>query len=350
MSHLEANGHLRKRISILVAVALLLGSAYLAILGLSAPFSPSGWSEILALALLSIAFLMRKGRPRRFLAFAALGVFLIIFLIRLIAAGSGSMRLSTLPGGATSRWLSRLIDEQDVSLLGARALIHLWHLKGAERDGLVRAMHDAYVEMHQEQAVVASPVLDTLLERQSAAAFDAVIIEPKEAPRAGLIFLHGYAGNFTLECWLVAKAAQSIGAVTVCPSVGFSGHWLNHDGEETLRDTIEYLHARGIQKLFLAGLSNGGLGASGLAPRFAKELSGLIVISGSPSTGDGGGLPILIVQGEHDPNASAVTARGFAARTHATYQGYEGGHFVLMMRRLEVRKAIARWLLHEAKP
>ena len=41
---------------------------------------------------------------------------------------------------------------------------------------------------------------------------------------------------------------------------------------------------------------------------------------------------------------SAQAARAFAARTGATYAGFDGGHFVMMVRRAEVRDAIAAWL------
>jgi hypothetical protein len=71
---------------------------------------------------------------------------------------------------------------------------------------------------------------------------------------------------------------------------------------------------------------------------------GLIVISGAPSAGGSGGLPTLVVQGEHDPMASAATARAFAARTLARYVGFDSVHFVLLMRRAQARDAIADWL------
>jgi pimeloyl-ACP methyl ester carboxylesterase len=174
------------------------------------------------------------------------------------------------------------------------------------------------------------------------------VIEPPATatmpPRAALIFLHGYAGSFTLECWLVARAAEAIGAVTVCPAVGFAGHWSGRDGARTLRATLAYLRGRGVARIYLAGLSNGAVGASALAPRFAAELAGLILISGAPARGGAGGLPALVVHGERDTMASAGHARQFAARNGARYAGFDAGHFVLLMRRDETRAAIAAWL------
>jgi pimeloyl-ACP methyl ester carboxylesterase len=147
---------------------------------------------------------------------------------------------------------------------------------------------------------------------------------------------------------MVAEAARAIDAVTVCPSTGFAGRWWAPDGERTLRATLAYLEARGIRRVFLAGLSNGGAGATLLAPRLAGSLSGLILVSGVSPEGSTGGLPALVVHGEGDTMMSAQMARAFAARTGATYVGFGGGHFVMMVRRAEVRDAIGQWLQKRA--
>ncbi|APR84557.1 Hypothetical protein A7982_09906 [Minicystis rosea] len=263
----------------------------------------------------------------------------------MILASYGSTTMITLPGGSGSRWLGRVLDEQDPSLVGARLLPLVWRLPPDERAKLVPAMQDAYVAMRSAEGATPSPALDTLLFRQRPGAFDAVIVEPKGRPaQTALVFLHGYAGSFTLECWMMAEAARSIDAVTVCPSTGFAGHWWDVDGERTLRATLAYLESRGIRRAYLAGLSNGGVGASALAPRFARSLAGLILISGTSPNSSTGRLPTLVVQGEADPMMSASAARAFAARTGATYAGFDGGHFVMMVRRAEVRDAIGKWL------
>jgi len=124
-------------------------------------------------------------------------------------------------------------------------------------------------------------ISDTLLGRQVPGAFDTVVIEPRAESnsaspiKTGVIFLHGYAGSYTLECWLVASAARAIGAVTVCPATDFSGHWRGEAGEQIVRATLDYLHTRGIRRVFLAGLSSGAMGASVLAPRLLLRWPGL---------------------------------------------------------------------------
>jgi pimeloyl-ACP methyl ester carboxylesterase len=206
-------------------------------------------------------------------------------------------------------------------------------------------MHDAYVAMREAEGETPSPVIDTLLGRQGPDAFDAVVIEPRgNDPRAAVVFLHGYGGNFTVACWLMAEAARAVDAVTVCPSTGFAGAWWAPDGERTVRAVLAYLEQRHIATIYLAGLSNGGIGASLLAERLAPSLAGLVLVSGVSPRGSTGGLPTLGIHGESDTQVSAAASRAFAARTGATYVGYDGGHFVMMVRRIEVRDAISSWL------
>src|SRR5215211_5367865 len=88
-----------------------------------------------------------------------------------------------------------------------------------------------------------SPFLATYLNQQYPNNFDLVVAEPTSGttPKRGIIFLHGFGGNFTVQCWLVAKAGYQIDAVTVCPSTSPSGHWWNSQGQSILQETIFYL-------------------------------------------------------------------------------------------------------------
>ena len=270
-----------------------------------------------------------------------------------VAVSRGRTRALALPDGAASGGLARVVDEQDLGQAGAWVLLGTWPFAHGERDGLLRAFHDAYADMRADLGSTPTPVLDTLAGRQGPSRFDTIVIEPPTPPRAALVFLHGYGGSFTLECWMLAQAARAISATTVCPATRFSGHWSERDGERTLRATIDYLHGRGLRRIYLAGLSNGAAGASALAPRFASSLAGLVLISGAPASGSAvaPGFPILVVQGERDATASARAAHIFASRTHATYAGFDdAGHFVLLTRCAQVREVIATWLRrHESR-
>jgi len=329
------------------AIAALVCLAVAACLGIQAPWSLWGWATLVSCAVLAGAGLAGAARIRLVLRLVGAGGLAMLVIVRLVAASGGAqISLRTLPGGTSSRWLGRVVDEQDVSLLGARPLSWTWRMTREEREGLPREMRAAYAEMRAAIGTFPSPVLDTMLGRQAPAGFDAIVIEAPEqrSPGTAVVFLHGYGGSFTVECWLVARAAQSIGAVTVCPATGFAARWNGRDGERIVGATLEYLHGRGIRRVYLAGLSNGASGAAALAPRLAPSLAGLILISGAPSAGTAAGLPALVIHGERDMTASALAAHAFATRNGARYAAFDGGHFVLLMRREETRAAIADWL------
>jgi len=344
----------------ILAVILLVLVALVGLLGVTAPWSPSGWFALGTSAIAALALSIRERSVRRGLGAVALVLIAILLAVRMLGAADGMIRMVTLPQGTSARWLGRVADEQDVALAGARVLGMRWRLPPTEQKQLVPAMREAYVDMRRDDAFTPSPFFDTLLGRQTPGAFDTLVIEPRGEGRpaspakTGVIFLHGYAGSYTLECWLVASAARAVGAVTVCPATDFSGYWRGEAAEQIVRTTLDYLHARGVRRVFLAGLSNGAVGASALAPRFASSLAGLILISGAPAVGGNAGLPTLVVHGTEDPMASATSARAFATRTHASYAGFDGGHFVFLVRRAETRAAIANWLmgqlgLHEVR-
>ena len=154
------------------------------------------------------------------------------------------------------------------------------------------------------------------------------------------MFLHGFGGNFAVQGWLVAQAAERIGAVTVCPSVGWRGDWWSSNGQQTVRNTLDYLHARGVKRIYLAGLSNGAVGTCRLAPRWASELAGLILISGADPHAADAGLPLLALQGNGGQRMSANLARQVTrqAGKRGTYREFDGDHLLLAKRRAEVRE------------
>jgi pimeloyl-ACP methyl ester carboxylesterase len=114
-------------------------------------------------------------------------------------------------------------------------------------------------------------------------------------------------------------------------------------GERIVRATMRWVQARGLGTVYLAGLSNGGHGASQLAPRL-KGLHGVLLISGASPTAPAAGVPTLVVQGEADTMASPSSAAAYAARTGARYLTFPSGHFALLTDREPVRAAIASWL------
>jgi len=111
------------------------------------------------------------------------------------------------------------------------------------------------------------------------------------------------------------------------------------------------LQQRGVERIYLAGLSNGGIGASRLAQRFESDLAGLILISGADPDAPMTRLPVLLMQGKNDERMPMWVAERYAAaaRATSTYLLLEGDHFVLLRQADRVQAAIADWItLQEA--
>src|SRR5207302_2684882 len=137
-----------------------------------------------------------------------------------------------------------------------------------------------------------------------------VIAPPKThaASDAAIVFLHGYAGSFYVYCRELAQAAAAANLVTLCPATDSSGAWWTPRGEQTFRATLGYAHRMGMNRVYLAGLSNGAAGASVLALSHPSELAGLVLISGSRAA-QAPAMPTLIVQGTSDQMMPASLAR-----------------------------------------
>jgi len=260
----------------------------------------------------------------------------------------------TLPKGQETRWLNYLIDEQD-SLIFGETLFHFIGGDSAnEHANIAPAVFADYSKMRAEQRLFPSPILSTYINLQSPEHFDAIVIEPEvnHPPEFAVVFLHGFMGNVTAQCWEIAQAVKIFGGVTVCPSTGWQGAWWQPNGQAILQAIFEYVRGRGIQKFYLGGFSNGGSGISRLAPQLKGEpgLTGLIFIDGIHN---GAGiretdLPVLIIQGAQDERMRVEQARQVAEEigTSATYVELNGDHFLIMKQPKFVQDAIAQWLEH----
>jgi pimeloyl-ACP methyl ester carboxylesterase len=116
-----------------------------------------------------------------------------------------------------------------------------------------------------------------------------------------------------------------------------------------LEETIFYLRERGVERIYLAGLSNGGIGASRLANQYQSDLAGLILISGADPTSVPVALPILVIHGETDERIPVSMIEDFVlvSGSKATYHLFEGDHFVLLKQADQVQNAVANWLMEQ---
>jgi pimeloyl-ACP methyl ester carboxylesterase len=96
-----------------------------------------------------------------------------------------------------------------------------------------------------------------------------------------IVFLHGSFGNFKAYTWVWSKLAEEQGIVIISPSYGF-GNWWQSGGSEAVLRAIEDAATQveiDHDQIYLAGLSNGGLGVSQLAVSQPEMFQGLILIS-----------------------------------------------------------------------
>jgi pimeloyl-ACP methyl ester carboxylesterase len=155
-----------------------------------------------------------------------------------------------------------------------------------------------------------------------------------------VIFLHGFAGGFSLPCWQLAQAAAEVGMATVCPQLGWRGDWWSPNGRRIFEDSLARLRARGAKRIVLAGLSNGGVGASALAGRTRTKLDGLVLISGQ-GRGAPSGVPTLVLYGRKD--------RHYPGARAARLVSLDGGHFAFLLERERAHAAIVKFLRSEVR-
>ncbi|MEP6986814.1 MAG: alpha/beta hydrolase [Chloroflexota bacterium] len=344
-----------RRISILIlrglSLILLLPIIALIILVAITPLTVSGMFYLVGFIVFTVGVFGITWGYRRSRYVLWLGLTLIvtvavarIFLLR----SSDKIKLLILPEQSATCWLNCLIDEQDASLVSTRLLPLIGWISPTEAHGLLDAMYAGYQSMAADQSLVGSPFARTYLNLQNVYDFDTVVIEPddKQLPQTGLIFLHGFIGNFTMPCWLIAQAVRPIHALTVCPSVGWRGDWWIPNGEATLRATIDYLHQQGISRIYVAGLSNGAVGASELAHKLTGEIAGLILISGASPDAINSGLPVLVLAGTEDERMPIAMMRAYANQLgdKATFIELNADHFMLAKHDKEIQSDIAAWL------
>ena len=312
-------------------------------------------SSAVAVAGLVAAPLLPHAYPR-LTAIGLMGI-VITAAVRVIAAEQqtvSEIQMLALPAGTKPSWLNALFDEQDTLVFGES----LFHLLGGDSDkeheGLASSFADVYSEMSR-RGIYPSPVISTYLNLQQPEHFDAVIIEPEQPATFGLVFLHGYMGNVTAQCWEIAQAIKPLGGVTICPSTEWTGAWWQPDGQAIIRSTFEYLGEQGIDRFYLGGFSNGGFSIGRLASQWdnVAQLQGLIFIDGfmNGSSIRELGLPVLVIEGAQDSRVPVTAARPFTEEVGdlATYVELEGDHFLIIKQPRSVQHAIRNWLADQER-
>lgn len=339
---------------ILLAAPVLI----LTIFALVTPITLSGRLYLLGSLLVAAGLVLAAWQPRApFIALSGLVVILAVAAVRIGLSRNedSNLKIIILPSAKGTRLINSLFDERDSLLFGERILHLIGGVSPREHEGIVPALSASYREATEANSVFASPIVRTYLGLQKPEAFDAVVIEPssEQPPAVGVIFLHGLMGNVSLQCWQIARATAATGALTVCPSTGWMGHWWTPEGQAIIRATFAYLRERGIQRVYLGGFSNGGNGVGSYVSMLAseKEHKGLFFIAGVRNAEQvrKTGLPVLVIQGTNDERIPVGLARQFAGEIgeQATYVELEADHFLIMKQPLQVQHALSAWLAEQ---
>ncbi|MGE5464618.1 MAG: alpha/beta hydrolase family protein [Syntrophothermus sp.] len=338
-------------------LGVILAIPFIALLWLAIklPVSISGILYLVAGALVIVGLILAPVLPKAYLQITLAGMIgLILFAgTRWVLTGrntSTEIQMIVLPGGKGMRWINTLIDEQDGLIFGEQILHRIGGDSKSEHEGLVSAFANVYSEI-KKRGSFSSPVVSTYLNLQQPDQFDAVLIKPSgNRSRFGFVFLHGFMGNISSQCWVIGQAVKKLGGLTICPSTGWTGEWWRPEGQQVLKSTLQYVREQGIEKIYLGGFSNGGFGLGRLAPQLAEEkgLSGLIFIDGfmNGSSVRELGLPVLIIQGSQDERVPVAAARQFANEVGAlgTYIELESDHFVIIKQPDRVQNELSNWL------
>ncbi len=298
-----------------------------------------------------------------------------ILVIILLAAPSGNSNMDSPVQHRFSREttfnryaLTNIIPESEQVNLGFLLMTYLDPILSAEQvDRVSGFTMDLYREMekdsnfHELGSVMGLAYAEILGQPLDAGHYYLYVPqEEKDTPLPAIVFLHGSAGNFKSYLWVWSQLAEREGFVIISPSYGF-GNW-DEDGVTAVLQAIEDAkQAVDIDesRMYLAGLSNGGLGVTQLAAAYPEMFQGLVFVSpvmstnivdGKPFQSRWENRPILVISGETDNRVpvdyvnqriSRMNAGGIDV-TSAIYSDED--HFLFYSQPEGVMQDVANWL------
>ena len=291
-------------------------SALIALVAIAALGACGAWwlaSYAGAVGLLSGGIWLWASRGRRQLLTAALGVTVAILLARI--AWTRSLRTTSISSWRISRGPSSggsLLPEGEMMAIGVEVLPRLWRWPPtALRDHHLRdAVNRQYAELDgdPETRGLESVLLAQAFNTAAAAGHYFLVLPKTPPPERGfptVLFLHGFGGNSQLYVGWFRDVAKRFELAAVLPTGSFAGSWWQSGDQvaawAALGDASLH-HPLDLSRVVVGGLSNGGVGAAGLArsPRFV----GLLSVAAYPPTADAvegiGGKPAVFLGARDD--------------------------------------------------
>lgn len=173
-----------------------------------------------------------------------------------------------------------------------------------------------------------------------------------------LVFLHGHGGNSLQFPHLLREFADAHRLVVVCPSFGY-GNWEHPDSprcvERAVNYAVEPFAEIDLQRVYLAGLSQGGAGVGRAAVAMPDTFAGLIFLSATmePTVLEDGafaGRRVLVIQGDADRHVTpASVGKGVDALRSAgadvtIHSNPTGTHFLFFAQTDEVLRQVGEWI------
>jgi pimeloyl-ACP methyl ester carboxylesterase len=181
-----------------------------------------------------------------------------------------------------------------------------------------------------------------------------------------VVFLHGNGGNFQAAPWAWRPFAEEHRVAILCPTYGF-GFWGEGGVEAVDRAWADASRRWPIDphRVYLAGLSDGGVGVTRSGLAHPERYRGLIYLSptmhldelASPGFVEGWkGRPIRVFQGDRDWSVSKSTVdpavdllrRQGSAVEYDVFSGED--HFLFFSRRLEIFERLGAWMAGIERP
>lgn len=311
-------------------------------------------------------------------AWGMAGVALVIYVGLCLgtpaAKPSSAPRVSTLSSSQPRVWTrfspATVLPEADQFALGATLMTPIDPLLTVAQAGqLWRLIRGIYGEMDGDPEFRALPsalpqMYSGMWSTAPAEAHAFLYVPPgldRAKPAPALVFLHGSGGNFKGYLWVLSKLADRLHCVVIAPSYGF-GNWRSPDTEQMIdaalaaaRQTVSIDES----KLYLSGLSNGGLGVSQSLRAAPSRWAAAIFIS---PVFDGYALAelkstraladkrVIVISGELDDRVPMDYVQSSAAELEragakvALTNVKEANHFLILSHRNQLVDTLAREL------
>jgi predicted esterase len=181
-----------------------------------------------------------------------------------------------------------------------------------------------------------------------------------EKPMGVIVFCHGSLGNFKGYQWVLAQVAEQSNCVIISPSYGM-GNWNERESSEVILNALDHLKTQikvDESATYIAGISNGGLGATIVAAQHPELFCGMILLTPvmhpsaiqTPRFAEGWkGKPICVIAGAKDARVPIELINSQAqllekSGANVTLQSYEDDHFLLFTSQNEVTARLLNWL------